>query len=145
LRSDKLIEELRSTADRLLEDAKNSVREDGKVHPVCVVLYEDGRKEFLYPRWQDEDQKTEAFSVMNQHIKDTEADAAVLLLETVFRPKVGSELPQARALFMTKRAFGFKEFEAVLFEVEDEVEWKGEMGPSGDYVDHWITAFEEVH
>jgi hypothetical protein len=92
---------------------------------------------------------------MNQHIKDTEADAAVLLLETVFRPKVGSELPQARALFMTKRAFGFKfmtkrafgfkEFEAVLFEVEDEVEWKGEMGPSGDYVDHWITAFEEVH
>ena len=145
MKRNKFIEELRSTADRLLEGAKDSVREDGRADPVCVVLYEDGRRDFLYPRWKDEDQKIEAFSVMNQHIKDTGADGAVLVLETIFRPRADSELPQARALFTTKRAFGFKEFEAVLFEVGDEVEWKGEMGPSGDYVDHWITAFEEVH
>jgi hypothetical protein len=143
---DEVIRSLQSTGGDLISIAKEGVEGKGYFDPVCVVLYPDGRKEILYPRYKSVKQKEEAFNKMNKHIVDTGAIGAVFIIETNFFPNSTSDLPPSSALFMTKRAFGFKEFEAHMFSIEEgDTQWSGVVGPSGAYEDHWIRAFSEVH
>ena len=135
---------LDEVAGELEPIAKEQVETEGFFNPVVVLIYEDKRREYLYPRFTSEDQRQEAFEKVNRHISDTGALGAVLLMETWFYPK--NTTGKQDALFLTKRAWGINEFEAWSFERRGEkIEWLEHMGPRQKGSDMLITAFREMH
>ena len=137
--------ELDRVADNLTPIAKEQLETEGHFDPVVVLVYPDDRKEFLYPRYQNEAQRREAFEKVNKHIRDTEALGVVLMMETWFFPK-DSTGPPKDSLLLMKRAWGINEYEAWTYQLNDEeVEWGNHIGPEPKTSDMLITAFKEMH
>lgn len=141
---DKVKETLDQIGTKMSDIAREHLEQEGYYDPAIVVLYEDGRQEFLYPRYQNEKERQEAFEKVNRYLVDTEAVGIVLLMETWFFPK--DSTAREEALLMLKQGWGISEYETWTFGrgPDEEVQWKDHHGPGVKHTTMMITAFKEV-
>jgi len=142
--NEKLKEEMREVAGGIVVSAKEHIEKEGYFDPVIVCIYEDGRRDFLYPRFQSGPQRSEAYYKVNKHLRDTGAIGAVSVMETLFTPK-GTTV-EKDSLLVSLVGKGVYEYEAWVFsEKNGEVKWGEHLGPDSRGSDMMITVFQEMH
>lgn len=132
-------------SEKLMAAGKRAIEEEGELDPVVAVVYLDGRVEFLYPKFTNQEARVEAFDKVNKFIRDTDGAGVVLLVDTIFEPRQGGE--SLEALLTQKRSIWIKEFHGFVYVRGKDgrfKEWKEEVGPAPILRDNLITVFRDA-
>ena len=118
---------------------------EGYYDPCVAVLYDGDEVEYLYPRFQNEDERRDAFKKVNEYITDSGAVAAILVMETWHIPKGTREGEKQEALMMLLKSHGMSRVEAFPFRREgDEIKFEEKITTSAQR-DTMLTAFQSTH
>jgi len=148
---DELTDE-RAKIDALMDSAFETVRsaafenlkQSGYSDPIVIVVYADGRKDFMYPRYKDGPQRIEAFDRVSRHVRDTGAAGMVVAMEMDFTPKGSTKVQDT--LFIARKSYRISEYEAyILTEEKDKVLIGEKIGPAPITLDGMFKVFEDVN
>ena len=139
------IKALMSSATEIARKASfDNLKENGYSDPIVIVIYADGRKEFLYPRYNNQHQQAEAFERVSRHVRDTGAAGMVVALEMDFIPKGSTTTKDT--LFIAQKSQSVSEYEAwILKEGVDQVEIGEKIGPAPITLDGMFNVFNDVN
>lgn len=141
-------EQILSLLDSATETVRNAAFENletnGYSDPIVIVIYADGRSEFMYPRYKNDSQRGEAFEKVSQFVRETKAAGMVVAMEMVFTPK-GSRTARD-TLFIARKSYQVSEYEAYILEEEkDKVTIGEKIGPGSITLDGMFDVFGQVN
>lgn len=145
-------ERLYSLKERLVQSGKEAVEEKGHVTPVVASLGTAGKHDtnYIYPTFKDEEGEKKTYSIVNQHLEESQSVGAVSMLQVMWvddedLTHISDVLDHADArpaIMITIHSGFMRELWAYPFNTEEGIEWLDPLGPITDFEDTLITAFE---
>lgn len=140
---EEIVSLLNSATDLVRDAAFENLTTNGYSDPIVIVVYADGRREFMYPRYKSDSQRDEAFEKVSQFVRETDAAGMVVAMEMEFTPK--NSTVQKDTLFIARKSYQVSEYEAYVIEGDKKVTIGEKIGPAPITLDGMFDVFGEVN